>query len=116
MVEYNPLKWNKKGTAKFIYGTLDPVFGEGAPLEEVADEVREGDLIGAGLEAVENVFVEPVIDYTQESVVDPVVDPTIALYDDFRQASEDSLKDLTGAAEKGLGIALVLGLAYLATR
>ena len=62
MVEWNPTKWSKAGTAQFLYETLDPVYGEGAPLEEVTEQVRQGDYVGAGLEAVENVFVEPVVD------------------------------------------------------
>ena len=112
MVEWNPTKWSKAGTAQFLYETLDPVYGEGAPLEEVTEQVRQGDYVGAGLEAVENVFVEPPLDYITDSVVEPVAEIGM-------QYVDPATKALLAGYETGKDIAtvgIVVGALYFLSR
>ena len=54
--------------AETTFNVLDPLYGEGGALEPVTEQVREGDLIGAGLEATEIVFVDPSFDYVEEKL------------------------------------------------
>jgi len=91
MVEYNPLKWSKKGTAKFIYNTLDPWYGEGAVLEPVT-------VIVAPDRTVKEEYIAPAIEYSKDSL------------DTFREASYDSIIKPVSDVTLGLG---VLALVYL---
>ena len=112
MVELNPLKWSKEGTAKFIYETLDPIYGEGGVFEDVTEQVREGDLVGATIEATETVFVEPVIDYTVETVIEPVVDSVVATGLEYI----DPIKEGYEGAKDFATIALAVGAVYILSK
>lgn len=56
--------------AETTYDVLDPFFGEGEVFEDVAAKVEEGEILEAGLEVIDTVFVEPVVEYTEEKVED----------------------------------------------
>ena len=63
MVELNPWKWSKEGTAQFVYDTLDPVFGEGGVLEPVTVIVdRDRTVYGE--------YIEPKVENIQEGYSD----------------------------------------------
>jgi hypothetical protein len=71
----------KEGTAQFVYDKLDPYYGEGGVFQGVTEEVRQGDLVGAGVEATQTVFIEPVVEAgvdvavtTVETITDTVTD------------------------------------------
>jgi len=106
---WKPSWLTTENVAEFFYDTLDPVFGEGAPLEDVAEQVREGDLVGAGLEAVEEVFIEPIVDYTTEAIIDPIIETGKDVYEKATGAGKEFALDL-------VPMIAIIGLAYLATR
>jgi len=87
--------------ATTVYDALDPFFGEGEVFEEVAVLVEEGEILEAGLEVIDTVFVEPVVDYTTEKVEDVI------------EFIEEPLEELKETTEKyvlyGVGVlALIL--------
>ncbi len=112
----NPSSWSKQGLAEWTYNTLDPVYGEGAPLEEVTEQVRQGDIVGAGFEAVENVLVEPVIDYTVESVVTPVVAPVVDIGLQYVEPVKDAVVDGLETGKDIATVGLVVGALYFLSR
>lgn len=94
MVEYNPFKWSKKGTAKFIYNTLDPIYGDGAVLEPVTVIVDQD-------RTVKEEYIAPAVDNLKDS------------YDTFRDASYDSI--IKPVSDVALGVG-VLALYFLFRR
>ena len=85
---------------------FNAIVGEGAPLEDVADKVREGDFVGAGIEATSEIFVEPV----SEAVIDTGSDIVAPIVETGKEAYEENIDTLTAgfqAAKDDAMIALV---------
>ena len=108
----DPSSWSKEGFAQWTYNTLDPIYGEGAPLEEVTQQVREGDLVGAGLEATEQIFIEPIVDYGSDSVVEPILDTGSSLIDDSKDLLAGAQETALQASKLGL-LAIAAGFILL---
>jgi hypothetical protein len=103
---FKPSTWSKEGFAQWSYDTLNPAFGEGAPLEDVADKVREGDYVGAGIEATSEIFVEPV----SEAVIDTGSDIVAPIVETGKEAYEENIDALTAgfqSAKEDTMLALV---------
>ncbi len=113
MVEYNPLKWSVKGTKQYIaetsYDLLDPLYGEGGVLEPVTVIVDPD-------RAIIPEYVAPAIVEYVEPAVEKVEEYSQDAMDTFREASQDSYDALVDAKNQAVGFALILGLAYIATR
>ena len=93
MVEYNPFKWTKEGTAQFVYDTLDPLYGEGGSLEPVT------------------VLVDP--DRTvKEEYIEPIVEDIEDIYEDTLDIAED----LEDKAVQYLKWGAAIGLLYVALK
>jgi len=82
--------------AETVYETLDPYFGEGEVFEDVTAKVEEGDILGAGLEVIDTVFVEPVVEYTEEKVED-VIDLIEEPLEELKETGEKYLLYGVGA-------------------
>ena len=102
----DPSTWSKEGVAQFTYDTLNPVFGEDAPLEDVADKVREGDIVGAGLEATTEIFVDPIVDTGKDAVVG-VAEDVIETGKEAYEANIDTLTAGFQSAKEDTMLALV---------
>jgi hypothetical protein len=100
----NPSSWSKQGLAEWTYDTLDPLYGESGVFEDVTAQVREGDIVGAGLEAVETVFIEPVVDYVTETVVEPIIETGKDVY----ESGKEYIKPIADYATIA-----IIGVAYL---
>lgn len=102
----DPKSWSKEGFAQWSYDTLNPVFGEDAPLEDVADKVREGDIVGAGVEATTEIFVDPIVDTGKDAVVG-VAEDVIETGKDAYEANIDTITAGFQSAKDSATLALV---------
>ena len=107
----DPSSWSKEGFAQWTYDTLDPVYGEDAPLEAVTEQVREGDYVGAGLEATSTIFVEPVIDFGLQKgsdIIEPIGEKALDLVDPLKEGLETG-KDIAT-------VGLIVGALYFLSK